>query len=106
MNELRSSSKTGGRFLVESITGSSIFSREQFSEEHKEIEQLVRDFATDRVRSNKSELDKFNKELSLKLLREMGELGLLGVDIPEEYGGMELDKITSAIVVESLSQGV
>ncbi len=106
MNELRSSSKTGGRFLVESITGSSIFSREQFSEEHKEIEQLVRDFASDRIRSNKSELDKFNKELSLKLLREMGELGLLGVDIPEEYGGMELDKITSAIVVESLSQGI
>ncbi|MEE9189916.1 MAG: acyl-CoA dehydrogenase family protein [Candidatus Neomarinimicrobiota bacterium] len=105
MNELRSSSKTGGRFLVESIAGSSIFSREQFSEEHKEIEQLVRAFATDRIRSNKSELEKYNKELSLKLLKEMGELGLLGVDIPEEYGGMELDKITSAIVVESLSQG-
>ena len=106
MNELRSSSKTGGRFLVESITGSSIFSREQFSEEHKEIEQLVRDFATDRVRSNKLEIEKFNKDLSLKLLMEMGELGLLGVDIPEEYGGMELDKITSAIVVESLSHGI
>jgi alkylation response protein AidB-like acyl-CoA dehydrogenase len=105
MSELISSSKTGGRFLVESITGPHIFSRELFSEEHKEIEELVRDFASDRIRSNKSELDNFNKELSLQILKEMGELGLLGVDIPEEYGGIDLDKITSAIVVESLSLG-
>jgi alkylation response protein AidB-like acyl-CoA dehydrogenase len=41
----------------------------------------------------------------LSLIREIGELGLLGVNIPEEYGGMDLDKITSAIVAESLMAG-
>ncbi len=98
--------KTGGKFLTETIGENLIFSREQFSEEHREIEKLVRDFGKDRIRSNKEEIEKFDKELSLGLLREMGELGLLGVDVPEEYGGLELDKITTAIVAESLSSGI
>ncbi|MEE9117369.1 MAG: acyl-CoA dehydrogenase family protein, partial [Calditrichia bacterium] len=58
-----------------------------------------------RIGENKDEINKFNKELSLSILREMGELGLLGIDVPEKYGGMEMDKITTAIAAESLSAG-
>ncbi len=97
--------KIGGRFLIEDIGTNPIFSRENFSDEHKEIEQMIREFATERIGENADEINKFNKDLSLSILREMGELGLLGIDVPEKYGGMEMDKITTAIAAESLSAG-
>lgn len=98
-------SRTGGSFLIEEIGTNPVFSRENFSDEHKEIEQMIREFAADRIGENKDEINKFNKDLSLSILREMGELGLLGIGVPEEYGGMEMDKITTAIAAESLSVG-
>lgn len=97
--------QTGGRFLVEPFGATPAFSREQFSEEHREIESMVKEFAKDRIRENADNIEKFDKDLSLTLIKEMGELGLLGVDVPEQYGGMELDKITTAIVAESMSSG-
>ncbi len=97
--------KTGGRFLVEPFGTSPAFSREKFSEEHREIEAMVQEFARERIRENSDQIEKFDKALSINLIKEMGELGLLGVDVPEQYGGMELDKITTAIVAESMSTG-
>jgi alkylation response protein AidB-like acyl-CoA dehydrogenase len=97
--------RIGGQFLIEEIGTSPVFSRENFSDEHKEIEQMIKEFATERIGENKDEINKFNKDLSLSILREMGELGLLGIDVPEKYGGMEMDKITTAIAAESLSAG-
>ena len=105
MNPAINKHNTGGCFLIQPIGENPIFTREQFSDEHCEIEKMVKEFARERVLENKEEIEKFNKELSLSLIREIGELGLLGVDIPEEYGGMDLDKITSAIVAESLMAG-
>jgi len=95
--------KTGGSFLVESISTAKIFTREDFSEEHLEIESMVQEFAREKILPQKAAIEKFNQDLSLSLIREMGELGLLGIDVPEEYGGMDLDKITTAIVAESLA---
>ena len=95
----------GGSFLIENTSSTEVFSRERFNDEQREIERLVKDFAKQRIRPNKTALEELNRDLSLQLLREMGELGLLGVVVPEKYGGMELDKIISAIVDESLSHG-
>ena len=100
MNPAINKHNTGGFFLIQPIGENPIFTREQFSDEHREIKQMVREFAVERILENKKEIEKFNKDLSLSLIREVGELGLLGIDIPEEYGGMELDKITTAIVAE------
>ncbi len=97
--------KTGGRFLTEMIGAEPIFTREKFSDEHKEIFQMVSEFSAERIAPNKDDINKFNKELSLEIFREMGELGLLGIDQPEKYGGMNLDKITSALVTEALGAG-
>ncbi|NQV37072.1 MAG: acyl-CoA dehydrogenase family protein [Candidatus Marinimicrobia bacterium] len=97
--------KTGGRFLVEPFGATPAFSREQFSEDHRDIESMVKEFAKERIRENMDNIEKFDKDLSLGLIKEMGELGLLGVDVPEQYGGMELDKITTAIVAEAMSAG-
>ncbi len=96
--------KQGGNFLLEPVVGT-IFTREMFSEEQREIDQMVREFARDKIFPRKDELAAPNQEFTRELMREVGELGLLGVDVPEKYGGVELDKTTSALVVEALSVG-
>ncbi|RMF06972.1 MAG: acyl-CoA dehydrogenase [Candidatus Neomarinimicrobiota bacterium] len=96
---------SGGHFILDPIGSHPILSRETFTEEHREIEEMVKQFAAERIRPHKAELEAYNKDLSLQLLRELGDLGLLGIDIKEEYGGLELDKVTSAIVAENLSHG-
>mgnify|MGYP001184281671 FL=1 len=96
---------TGGMFLLNPIGTTDVFSRENFTEEQSEIEKMTLDFAMDRIYPNVEAIDKLDKDLSHSLLKEMGELGLLGVDVPEKYGGMELDKITMALVIENLTRG-
>ena len=97
--------KTGGQWLVEPVTNKKILCRESFSEEHKDIEKLITNFSKDRILPNIFKIDKFDEPLSKSLLREMGELGLLGVDTPEEYGGSGLDKITACIIAEGVQRG-
>ncbi|MDP7608920.1 MAG: acyl-CoA dehydrogenase family protein [Candidatus Marinimicrobia bacterium] len=96
---------TGGMFLLNPIGTTNVFSRENFTEEQSEIEKMTLDFAMERIYPNVEAIDKLDKDLSHSLLKEMGELGLLGVDVPEKYGGMELDKITMALVIENLTRG-
>ena len=102
MSEVSTKFKTGGQFLLESITDAEIYSREDFSEDHTDIYNMVMDFDHDRIFAQKEDLAKYNPELLKSLLTESAELGLLGMDIPEKYGGLELDKITTAIVAEGL----
>jgi alkylation response protein AidB-like acyl-CoA dehydrogenase len=102
MSKKQNIKKTGGQFLLDPIDDTSIFSREDFTSEHSEIYKMVMDFDNDRVLSQKEEIEKYNPSLSISLLKELGELGLLGIDIPEKYNGIDLDKITTAIVAEAL----
>ena len=97
--------KSGGQWLTSPVNDTKVFCRETFTEDHQDIDTMVQEFARDRILPNAEAIDKLDKELSLELLREMGELGLIGVDTPEEYGGTELDKITSCIVMEGMARG-
>ena len=97
--------KFGGQWLTSPVNDTKVFCRESFTEDHQDIDAMVQEFARDRILPNAEAIDKLDKELSLGLLREMGELGLIGVDTPEEYGGTELDKITSCIVTEGMARG-
>ena len=94
--------KTGGNFLVQPVGRDRIFTREDFNEEQQEIAQMVRDFAADRLRPTREDLDKYDTKLTRELFDECGELGLLGIETPEEYDGMELGKVVSAIVAEEI----
>ncbi|HIF83611.1 MAG TPA: acyl-CoA dehydrogenase, partial [Candidatus Marinimicrobia bacterium] len=96
---------SGGQWLTSPVNDTKVFCRESFTEDHQDIDAMVQEFARDRILPNAEAIDKLDKELSLGLLREMGELGLIGVDTPEEYGGTELDKITSCIVIEGMARG-
>jgi len=102
MSETMTRFITGGQFLVEPITEAKVYSREDFTEEHRDIYNMVMEFDRDRILAQKEEIEKYNPELIKSLIKEMGELGLLGIDFPEEYGGLDLDKITVGIVTEAL----
>jgi len=95
----------GGQFLTTSITESEIFTREKFSEEQHDFFNMVKDFAESTLTPISEEIDKLSQDLSRKLMMEMGEMGMLGVDIPEVYGGLELDKATASLVGEALTHG-
>jgi alkylation response protein AidB-like acyl-CoA dehydrogenase len=96
---------TGGQFLT-LITGSeTTFSPDNFSDIQKEFSRAAEDFARNEISPQSDTLEKFDRELTRKLIRSCGELGFLGLDVPEEYGGLGLDKVTSSIVVEKITEG-
>ena len=94
---------TGGSFLIEDLTPSDIFTPEDLSLEQRQIANTTADFAENRIATQIAEIENKNFQVSRDLMREAGELGLLGVDVPEEYGGVELDKVTSAIIADRIS---
>ncbi|SVE52542.1 uncharacterized protein METZ01_LOCUS505396, partial [marine metagenome] len=96
---------SGGQWLTSPVANTKVFCRETFTEDHQDIDTMIQEFAKDRILPNVEAIDKLDKDLSLKLLREMGELGLIGVDTPEEYGGSDLDKITACIISEGMARG-
>ncbi len=96
---------SGGQWLVSPVANTTVFCRETFSEDHRDIDKMIQEFAKDRILPNAEAIDKLDKDLTLELLQEMGELGLIGVDTPEEFGGTDLDKITSCIVTEGMARG-
>jgi alkylation response protein AidB-like acyl-CoA dehydrogenase len=93
----------GGSFIVEDHSPEEVFTPEELSDEHRMIAQTAREFMEKEVLPQDEEIEKKNLGLTVELLRKAGELGLLSIDIPEKYGGMGLDKISSLIVSEQTS---
>ncbi|AST93175.1 acyl-CoA dehydrogenase [Sutcliffiella cohnii] len=94
----------GGSFLIEDLTADKIFTPEDLNDEHKLIAKTTEDFVVNEVVPNIEEIEHHNFDVSVKLLKEAGELGLLGADVPEEYGGFGLDKISSSLITEKFSR--
>ncbi|HUI28757.1 MAG TPA: acyl-CoA dehydrogenase family protein [Candidatus Acidoferrales bacterium] len=96
--------KKGGSFLIEETKPEEVFTPEDFTEQHKMIADTTRDFVDNEVMPNLGKLEELDYDLTVKLLRKAGEIGLLSVDIPEEYGGLGLDKTSSMLVAENLGK--
>ena len=96
----------GGEFLLKDALPEEVFTPEDFSKEQRLIAQSAEEFGVGEVASKREELEDLNPELVRSLLKKAGDLGFLGVDMPEIFGGSELDKISSALVNEYISQGV
>ncbi len=94
----------GGGFLVEELRPQDVFTPEDFSDEHRQIAKTAAEFTLNEVVPAAAEIEAKNFEVTLGLLRRAGELGLMAVDVPEAYGGLEMDKVTSALVTESMSR--
>ena len=72
------------------------------SEEHQMLREMIRDFVQEFVEPQAHEYDK-KEQFNVELFRELGELGLLGITVPEEYGGAGLDAVAATIAHEELS---
>jgi len=105
MSDKMTKTKKGGEFLVSESTPHDVFTPEDFSEEHKMIAQLTNDFVEQEVMPHMEEIDHQKEGLMASLMKKAGEQGLLGVAVPEEFGGIENDKTTSIIVAEYCGKG-
>lgn len=93
----------GGAFLIEDLTADRVFTPEDFSDEQKMIAKTTEDYVKNSVLPVVENLEHHEFEHSVRLLKEAGELGLLAADIPEEYDGLGLDKVSSALIAEKMS---
>jgi alkylation response protein AidB-like acyl-CoA dehydrogenase len=90
----------GGSFLVEDRRVEEVFTPEDFSEEQRMIGDTAAEFMEKEMVPRLPEILALKYETTRSVLRKAGELGLLGVEIPEEYGGLGLDKVSGCLVSE------
>ncbi len=95
----------GGAFLIESSSPQDAFTPEDFSEEHRLIAKATTEFVVGEVQPLIEEIEAQKEGLMPSLVKKAGALGLLSADISEEYGGQDLDKISSLLITEKMIQG-
>src|SRR5215210_7940920 len=94
----------GGSWLIEDTGVGTAFTPEQLSEEHRLIGQTADEFVTNEVLPAIDRLEQKDWTLARHLIRRAGELGLLGTDVPESFGGVDLDKVSSIVVGEAVGR--
>ena len=82
--------KKGGSFLIEDSIPEDVFTPEDFSEEHTMIRDMTEQFVEDEVLPQQEKIEHKEWDVTVSLLRRAGELGLLGIEVPEKYGGENL----------------
>jgi alkylation response protein AidB-like acyl-CoA dehydrogenase len=93
----------GGTWLLEPTEAKDVFTPERLTDEHRLMAQTTDEFIQKEVLPNVARLEAKDWAFARTLVRRAGELGLLGVNVPEEYGGLALDKIASLIVAERIA---
>jgi alkylation response protein AidB-like acyl-CoA dehydrogenase len=93
----------GGEWLLQSSDAASVFTPERLTEEHRLIGRTAQEFVDHEILPNLDRLEEKDWTLARALVKKGAELGLLGVDVPEAYGGLGLDKVTSLVVSEKLA---
>ncbi|QOY36844.1 acyl-CoA dehydrogenase family protein [Anaerobacillus isosaccharinicus] len=93
----------GGSFLLDDSSADKVFTPEDFTDEQVMIAKTTEDFVVEQVVPELEHIENHEFDRSVRLLKEAGELGLLGADVPEEYGGIGLDKISSSLITEKFA---
>ncbi len=96
--------KKGGSFLIEERDANEIFTPEDFTEEHKMIGETTREFVDTEVVPQLEAMENHDWEVARQLVHKAGELGLFGANIPEEYGGLDLDQVSGVVVAEMMGR--
>jgi alkylation response protein AidB-like acyl-CoA dehydrogenase len=96
--------RKGGSWLLEATAHGDVFTPERLTDEHRLIGRTADEFAVNEVLAVLDRLEAKDWNLNRDLVKRCGDLGLLGTDVPEEYGGLALDKVSSVIVAEGLAK--
>ncbi|MGA2390163.1 MAG: acyl-CoA dehydrogenase family protein [Candidatus Sulfotelmatobacter sp.] len=94
----------GGSFLLETRQPSEVFTPEDFTEQHRLIGQTAEEFAVKEILPNAEKIEHKDFSITRDLLKKAGELGLSSVEIPEAYGGLEMDKVTAAVIADHIAK--
>jgi alkylation response protein AidB-like acyl-CoA dehydrogenase len=94
----------GGSFLIEERSPEEIFTPEDFSEEQRMIADTTRQFVDNEVAPRTAELENHDWNLARELIRKAADLGLIGANLPEEYGGLGLDQISGALIGQNMGR--
>lgn len=105
MSEINKNPIKGGEFIIRKTTPDQIFTPEEWTEEQKMIGQMCDDFIAQEVTPNLDRIDSMEEGLMPSLLEKAGELGLLSLSVPEEFGGMGVDFKTNMLATERLGKG-
>jgi len=95
---------SGGSFLLEERQPSEVFTPEDFTEQHHLIGQTTEEFAVNEILPNVEKIEHKEFQVTRDLLKKAGDLGLSGVEIPEAYGGLEMDKVTAAVIADHIAK--
>ncbi len=93
----------GGSFLIEEHTTDQVFTPEDLSEEHQQIVRTTEEFAKNEILPNVEKIEHKEFAVTRELIRKACEIGIANVDIPEQYGGSDMDKISSAVINEYIA---
>ena len=96
---------TGGEYLIVETPCEDVFTPEDFSDEQRQMGETTEQFIANDIAPHIEEIEKQNFDLVVEGMKKCGELGLLMMDAPEEYGGLELDKASSMLVGEKIASG-
>jgi alkylation response protein AidB-like acyl-CoA dehydrogenase len=94
----------GGGFLLEERHPDEIFAPEDFTDQHQLIAQTAEEFAVNEIVPNIDKIEHKDFAVTRELLKKAGELGLSSVEIPEAYGGLEMDKVTAAVIADHIAK--
>jgi hypothetical protein len=95
---------SGGSFLLEERQTADVFTVEDFSEQQQMIGQTTEEFAINEILPQAEKIEHKDFSISRDLLKKAGDLGLSGVEVPEAYGGLEMDKVTAAIIADHIAK--
>jgi len=96
--------RKGAAFLLENVTPEEVFTREDLSEEHIAIGRTVEEFWANEVEPNLPAIRQKKSGVALDVLRKSAKLGLLGISVPEKFGGMEMDLPSVMVVAEVMGR--
>jgi alkylation response protein AidB-like acyl-CoA dehydrogenase len=95
----------GAEYLITEATKDEVFTPEDFTEEQRQIADTAEGFVRDEALPQEANLERHTPGVAATLMRKAGDAGLLMIDVPEEYGGLALDKATSMLAAEKMGTG-
>ncbi len=95
---------SGGSFLLEERRPDEVFTPEDFTEQQQLIGQTAEEFTVNEILPNIEKMEHKDFSISRDLVKKAGDLGLSGVEVPEAYGGLEMDKVTAAVIADHIAK--